>query len=146
MLTRTFRTRGTCRTLPTIVRDSRSYAYWKAEKHPSVNETPANDPNTRTAPQNVSGTNELATSSEGSFDKVLQESVEKAEQLRTMQAPNRKGIWSRSQQPREAAMTGPRFEQTIMEDQVRENLYGRAKTALKSSGSTSPRRRRNMER
>ncbi|ROW13099.1 hypothetical protein VPNG_05946 [Cytospora leucostoma] len=28
------------------------------------------------------------------------------------QAPNRKGIWSRSQQPRSEAMTGPRFEQT----------------------------------
>ncbi|KAI1646143.1 uncharacterized protein F4817DRAFT_341365 [Daldinia loculata] len=29
-----------------------------------------------------------------------------------MQAPNRAGIWSRSQKPRAAAMTGPRFEQT----------------------------------
>ncbi|KAH8783321.1 hypothetical protein F5883DRAFT_538449 [Diaporthe sp. PMI_573] len=28
------------------------------------------------------------------------------------QAPNRKGIWSRSQRPRNEAMTGPRFEQT----------------------------------
>ncbi|KAF7563797.1 hypothetical protein G7046_g300 [Stylonectria norvegica] len=28
------------------------------------------------------------------------------------QAPNRLGIWSRSQRPRETAMTGPRFEQT----------------------------------
>ncbi|KAI0010150.1 zinc-finger domain-containing protein [Xylariaceae sp. FL0662B] len=28
------------------------------------------------------------------------------------QAPNRKEIWSRSQRPRAAAMTGPRFEQT----------------------------------
>jgi NADH dehydrogenase (ubiquinone) Fe-S protein 6 len=36
-----------------------------------------------------------------------------------MQAPNRQGIWSRSQAPREKAMVGPRFEQTIMEDQVR---------------------------
>ena len=35
-----------------------------------------------------------------------------------MQAPNRKGIWSRSQQPRAKAMVGPRFEQTIMADQV----------------------------
>jgi NADH dehydrogenase (ubiquinone) Fe-S protein 6 len=54
------------------------------------------------------------------MDKILVESVEKAEQLRTMQSPNRKGIWSRSQQPREKAMAGPRFEQTIMEDQVRD--------------------------
>ncbi|ROV98186.1 hypothetical protein VSDG_04418 [Cytospora chrysosperma] len=28
------------------------------------------------------------------------------------QAPNRKEIWSRSQRPRQEAMTGPRFEQT----------------------------------
>ena len=52
------------------------------------------------------------------MDAALQESVEKAEELRTMQAPNRRGIWSRSQRPRAEAMMGPRFEQTIMEDQV----------------------------
>jgi NADH dehydrogenase (ubiquinone) Fe-S protein 6 len=28
------------------------------------------------------------------------------------QAPNRTGVWSRSQKPRVQAMTGPRFEQT----------------------------------
>ncbi|KAL2354767.1 hypothetical protein BJ546DRAFT_842986 [Cryomyces antarcticus] len=80
---------------------------------------PANDPNPKTPVQNVSATNALPTSSEGSFDKVLQESVQVAEERRTMQAPNRKGIWSRSQRPRSQAMTGPRFEQTIMEDQPR---------------------------
>ncbi|KAK5146173.1 hypothetical protein LTR04_001106 [Oleoguttula sp. CCFEE 6159] len=79
---------------------------------------PANDPNPKTPVQNVSATNALPTSSEGSFDKVLQESVQVAEERRTMQAPNRKGIWSRSQRPRSQAMTGPRFEQTIMEDQA----------------------------
>lgn len=52
------------------------------------------------------------------MDKVLQESVEAAEKMK-QQAPNRKGIWSRSQQPRAIAMQGPRFEQTIMEDQPR---------------------------
>jgi hypothetical protein len=36
-----------------------------------------------------------------------------------MQAPNREGVWSRSQQAREKAMVGPRFEQMIMYDQVR---------------------------
>lgn len=35
------------------------------------------------------------------------------------QAPNRKGIWSRSQRPRQEAMTGPRFEQTDFDLQVR---------------------------
>lgn len=89
----------------------------------SVNQVPANDPAPKEPKQNVSATNAAPTSSEGSFDKVLQESVETGEELRVMQAPNRqapnnKGIWSRSQQPRAVAMTGPRFEQTIMEDQV----------------------------
>lgn len=36
------------------------------------------------------------------------------------QAPNRKDIWSRSQQPRSEAMTGPRFEQTDFDLQVRD--------------------------
>ncbi|OAL43375.1 NADH-ubiquinone oxidoreductase [Pyrenochaeta sp. DS3sAY3a] len=80
---------------------------------------PANDPVQRDAKQTVSETNAVPTSSKGSFDKTLQESVAKAEELRTTQAPNRAGIWSRSQQPREVAMRGPRFEQTIIEDQPR---------------------------
>lgn len=36
----------------------------------------------------------------------------------TVQAPNRAGIWSRSQKPRAEAMVGPRFEQTDFELQV----------------------------
>jgi hypothetical protein len=52
------------------------------------------------------------------MDKALQENVEDGERYRTLQAPNSKGVWSRSQQLRERAMVGPRFEQTIMEDQV----------------------------
>jgi NADH dehydrogenase (ubiquinone) Fe-S protein 6 len=83
------------------------------------NQVPANDPVERDAKPNVSETNAVPTSSEGAFDKVLQEDVATGEKLRTMQAPNYKGIWSRSQQPREIAMSGPRFEQSIMEDQVR---------------------------
>ncbi|KAH7413928.1 NADH-ubiquinone oxidoreductase [Phaeosphaeria sp. MPI-PUGE-AT-0046c] len=83
------------------------------------NQVPANDPVEREAKPNVSSTNALPTSSEGSFDKVLQEDVATGERLRTQQAPNYKGIWSRSQQPREIAMSGPRFEQSIMEDQPR---------------------------
>lgn len=94
----------------------------------SVNQVPANDPSPKPPKPNVSATNAAPTSSEGSFDQALQESVEKGEELRVMQAPNRqapnkKRIWSRNQQPREVAMTGPRFEQTIMEDQVRLCLF-----------------------
>jgi NADH dehydrogenase (ubiquinone) Fe-S protein 6 len=36
------------------------------------------------------------------------------------QAPNRVGIWSKNQKPRSQAMTGPRFEQTDYNLQVRE--------------------------
>ncbi|KAH6998465.1 hypothetical protein BKA56DRAFT_567749 [Ilyonectria sp. MPI-CAGE-AT-0026] len=35
------------------------------------------------------------------------------------QAPNRVGVWSRSQKPRAVAMTGPRFEQTDFSVQPR---------------------------
>ena len=64
----------------------------------------------------------------GLQDGDLQELPEDAERQRTMQAPNRKGIWSRSQQPRERAMSGPRFEQTLMEFQVGVLWYGGAVT------------------
>jgi NADH dehydrogenase (ubiquinone) Fe-S protein 6 len=55
----------------------------------------------------------------GSHDQTLVESEAEAKEMRAMQAPNRKGIWSRSQKPREQAMAGPRFEQMILKDQVR---------------------------
>lgn len=84
-----------------------------------VDHPPANNPKTPITVTNVSGTNATPTSSVGSSDQVLVESPEKAEEFRTVQAPNRAGIWSRSQRPRNQAMVGPRFEQTIMEDQVR---------------------------
>ncbi|KAK7514386.1 NADH-ubiquinone oxidoreductase [Phyllosticta citriasiana] len=86
---------------------------------PPTGTVPANDPNPKDAVQNVSSTNATPTSSMGATGETLVESVEQAEKLRTQQAPNRKGIWSRSQQPRERAMAGPRFEQTIIADQPR---------------------------
>lgn len=76
-----------------------------------------NDPNSPKKVPNVSKSNELPIESHVQ-NKPLQESVETAEKFRVMQAPNREGKWSRSQNPREKAMSGPRFEQTIMEAQV----------------------------
>ena len=111
MLSRTLRLRSALR-LPT---PSFRAAYSSNAKA----EVPANDPVARKEVPTVSETNAMPTSSEGSFDKVLQESPAQAEKLRKQQAPNREGIWSRSQQPREVAMSGPRFEQSIIEDQVR---------------------------
>lgn len=105
------------RALPLAARTQRPYSSSKVQPD-SVHQVPANTPTPAAAKQTVSETNATATSSEGSFDKVLQESVERAEELRTLQAPNRGGVWTRSQQPRAVAMSGPRFEQTIMEDQV----------------------------
>lgn len=85
------------------------------------NPVPANNPNPGNSETkfSVSSTNAVPVSSTGSHDAALQEDPEKGEERRVMQAPNRSGIWSRSQQPRAKAMVGPRFEQTIMEDQVR---------------------------
>jgi NADH dehydrogenase (ubiquinone) Fe-S protein 6 len=78
----------------------------------------ANDPSPKPAPQNVSGTNALEVDAGGLRDAPLQELPEEAEKQRQMQAPNRATRWSPSQQPRDKAMSGPRFEQTIMEFQV----------------------------
>ncbi|KAF1346244.1 NADH-ubiquinone oxidoreductase [Delphinella strobiligena] len=87
----------------------------------SDNPIPANDAghHGKKDPSPVSTTNATPTSSEGSFDRTLQESVAEGERKRVMQAPNRAGVWSRSQQERGKAMVGPRFEQTIMEEQPR---------------------------
>ena len=78
----------------------------------------ANDPSPKPAPPNVSGTNVTEVSAAGARDAPLQELPEEGEKQRQMQAPNRATTWSPSQQPREKAMVGPRFEQTIMEFQV----------------------------
>jgi len=77
---------------------------------------PTNDPNPPKPAQNVSETN-ATPMEEWKRDADMVESTEDAEKQRTMQAPNRAKVWSRSQAPRELAMSGPRFEQTVMEYQ-----------------------------
>ncbi len=81
---------------------------------------PTNEPNPPQPVQNVSDSNAVPISPQGLRDEELplQEMPEDSERQRVMQAPNRMDPWSRSQQPRERAMSGPRFEQTIMEYQV----------------------------
>ena len=81
---------------------------------------PTNDPSPPEPVRNVSDSNAVPISPQGmrDSDRPLQEMPEDSERQRVMQAPNRKEPWSRSQQPRERAMSGPRFEQTIMEYQV----------------------------
>ena len=88
---------------------------------------PTNDPSPPKPVQNVSDSNAVPISPQGlrDSDRPLQEMPEDSERQRVMQAPNRKEVWSRSQQPRERAMSGPRFEQTIMEYQVRSKLLWR---------------------
>lgn len=83
---------------------------------PRLSENPiqVNDPTPRKPTPNVSATNAEPTN-----DGTLQEAPEVGERIRSMQAPNRATTWASSQQPREKAMVGPRFEQTIMESQVR---------------------------
>ncbi|KAJ9196648.1 hypothetical protein DTO164E3_6178 [Paecilomyces variotii] len=76
---------------------------------------PANDPTPRQPKPNVSATNATPVDSVGAWDAALQEEPEVGERSRQLQAPNRATTWARSQQPRAQAMTGPRFEQTIIE-------------------------------
>ncbi|KIX09746.1 uncharacterized protein Z518_00827 [Rhinocladiella mackenziei CBS 650.93] len=79
----------------------------------------ANDPSGRKLTPNVSKTDEIPTDAMGNRDAPLQELVSVGEHQRRMQAPNREKPWSGNQMPRELAMTGPRFEQTIIETQPR---------------------------
>jgi NADH dehydrogenase (ubiquinone) Fe-S protein 6 len=102
------RTRGSLLLRRTAIR-----TYSAGVDHPQ-----ANDPKPSPPVQNVSATNATPTSPKGAMDAPLVETTEEAEKMRTMQAPNRAAIWSRSQKPREQAMVGPRFEQTLMVDQV----------------------------
>lgn len=66
--------------------------------------------------------------------------VEESQPLEINQAPNRLGIWSRSQRPRSTAMTGPRFEQTDFDVQVRQDsvncVYGRTDSLMLATAST----------
>jgi NADH dehydrogenase (ubiquinone) Fe-S protein 6 len=108
---------------------ARSRAVWQLSRRAQVSARRAypysandkqeiNNPNPTKNVPNVSKSNELPIETSHQ-DARIQESVEDAEKLRVQQAPNRVGVWSRSQNPRAQAMTGPRFEQTIMELQVR---------------------------
>ncbi|KAH0547830.1 hypothetical protein FGG08_000087 [Glutinoglossum americanum] len=90
----------------------------RAYSGPAANDPiPANDPAPSKVP-NAPGSNAVPTSPDGAHDHTLQELPEEIEKRGVMQAPNREGTWSRSQQLRSKAMVGPRFEQTIMEDQA----------------------------
>lgn len=120
----------TLRTLPRAVQvcARRSYAF-NGQDQKEINTT--KDISGKDV-QNVSGTNELPMENPLS-DKALSETKERAEELRTAQSPNRKSVWSRSQSPRELAMAGPRFEQTIMELQV--GAFAKKSCHLASSGN-----------
>ncbi|KAL8956576.1 MAG: hypothetical protein Q9193_005938 [Seirophora villosa] len=100
---------------------SRFLRYYATSDRAS-DKVPTNDPNPPERVQNVSETNETPISAMGLRDKPFQEMTEDSKKQREMQAPNRSEPWSRSQAPRERAMSGPRFEQTIMEYQVSEQL------------------------
>lgn len=93
----------------------RSYA----TRDPYSDKVATNDPSPPEAVQNVSDSNAVPTSAMGLRDAPLQEMPEESEKQRQMQAPNRAEVWSRSQESRERAMSGPRFEQTMMQFQVR---------------------------
>lgn len=72
---------------------------------------------------NVSASNATPIENPSATNVALQEDPEVGERYRQLQAPNRSKTWARSQQPRELAMTGPRFEQTIMGYQVCYSLF-----------------------
>ena len=84
----------------------------------SENRMQPNDPNPPAPKPNVSETNAVPVEALSKMDNSFREDPAVGERIRSLQAPNRPTTWAASQQPREKAMTGPRFEQTIMETQV----------------------------
>lgn len=102
----------------------RSHATSSSSSDRTSDRVPTNDPQPSPEKANVSESNaaESGVSTLGVRSAPFREEVADAERQRQMQAPNRAEVWSRSQQPRARAMTGPRFEQTIMEYQVRGRL------------------------
>ena len=107
-LTRIAHPHDACKTL------YRSYA----TRDPYSDKVATNDPSPPEAVKNISDSNAVPTSAMGLRDAPLQEMPEEGEKQRQMQAPNRAEVWSRSQESRERAMSGPRFEQTMMQFQV----------------------------
>ncbi|KKA20027.1 hypothetical protein T310_5970 [Rasamsonia emersonii CBS 393.64] len=85
----------------------------------SENPVAVNDPTPKKPTSSISPSNAIPSDPMDAWSKPLQEDPEVGERLRQLQAPNRATTWAKSQQPRELAMTGPRFEQTIMEYQPR---------------------------
>lgn len=111
-------------------RQQRCYVATNPDPNPNRNRTEAGSKSNRsdtpmpapTPSPNVSEEPKDAVSSSTLGDQQTQQTqeevLESAERQREMQAPNRRSVWSRSQERREVAMRGPRFEQTIMEVQV----------------------------
>ncbi|KAF3479648.1 uncharacterized protein GIQ15_06624 [Arthroderma uncinatum] len=83
----------------------------------SENTIPTNNPNPAKPVTSVSETNATPVSSMGRQPASMQETVEQAQSQLAMQAPNRATTWAKSQKERAKAMTGPRFEQTIIDHQ-----------------------------
>ena len=109
--------------LPRTCRFSTNVLYRSyATGGPYSDKVVTNDPAPPNPVQNVSDSNAVPVSAMGLRDAPMQEMPEDGERQRQMQAPNRAEIWSRSQQSREMAMSGPRFEQTMMQFQVRNIL------------------------
>lgn len=123
----------------TMLSTARSRAIWQLSRRASASarrtyafsandKQEINDPVPSKSVPNISKTNELPMETPHR-DLPLVEKTEDAEKLRVSQAPNRKSVWSKSQNPRAKAMSGPRFEQTIMEYQVSQSIIRERWTA-----------------
>lgn len=88
-----------------------AYAFWASQKLWS--NVPSNSENTTANPKS-DGLPLKTQEIDARIDKVI---VQDNENSLVPQAPNRIDVWSRSQNPRSKAMSGPRFEQTLFEFQ-----------------------------
>ena len=117
-----FARRACQKTIPNIRQGTRTLSSSARSLNYSTttdNPVPVNTVQRQPPKSNSSETNALPSSPTHGRDAALVEDPDEGEMKRIQQAPNRPGIWSRSQRPRAEAMVGPRFEQTTMEYQPR---------------------------
>ncbi|KAI6246745.1 Lactobacillus shifted protein [Erysiphe necator] len=95
------------------VQARRAYAFGASERRRSNEPINYNSQNIAVNPND----NRLSFNAPHQNTQLDQAVTSNTEKLLVPQAPNRVGVWSKSQNPRSKAMSGPRFEQTLIEIQ-----------------------------
>ncbi|MCJ1446639.1 MAG: hypothetical protein MMC23_007145 [Stictis urceolatum] len=120
MATRALRLTQRLPSLPTFTRSTIRLSSTTARDKDRV---ATNDPVPKADTPNVSSTNATPVTKQGIESGYMVEKPEAGEKQRQMQAPNRKEVWSRSQTPRDRAMSGPSLNLKLPSTSFTNNQY-----------------------